>query len=300
MSIAQRLYHDTDAPALAKAFTDFVDRYGRSFELGLATSYHLLNRPLQAMKMGPMGFAMFKRARSSRVMRASISSIFASLSSAIWGASKAWMRNAAVSAPKASSATVRASGESALLVTSRESASFISATASAGRAEGQIVRLQVGVLDRQGQQVFVDGLEVGEEFGELREQILLALGAARVEQLRQIVAVTVNRGGGGAGLIGVLLGVFVGDGHDGALFGFGGRSEVETHLLHQIDAFGFEGDKFGGSLAFLKMQRDQHDHEQQDGPEDHPQNVFRVGLGDHDALLTPRAGTIGAAMVCDL
>ena len=63
MSIAQRLYHDTDAPALAKAFTDFVDKYGRSFELGLATSYHLLNRPLQAMKMGPMGLAMFRRGR---------------------------------------------------------------------------------------------------------------------------------------------------------------------------------------------------------------------------------------------
>ncbi len=63
MSIAERMYHDTDAPALAKAFTDFVDKYGRSFELGLATSYHLLNRPLQAMKKGPMGFAMFKRGR---------------------------------------------------------------------------------------------------------------------------------------------------------------------------------------------------------------------------------------------
>ena len=63
MSIAQRMYHDTDAPALAKAFTDFVDRYGRSFELGLATSYHLLNRPLQALKMGPMGLAMFRRGR---------------------------------------------------------------------------------------------------------------------------------------------------------------------------------------------------------------------------------------------
>ncbi len=63
MSIAERLYHDTDAPALAKAFTDYVDKYGRSFELGLATSYHLLNRPLQAMKMGPMGLAMFRRGR---------------------------------------------------------------------------------------------------------------------------------------------------------------------------------------------------------------------------------------------
>ena len=65
MSIAQRMHHDTDAPALAKAFTDYVDKYGRSFELGLATSYHLLNRPLQAMKMGPMGFAMFSRGRMS-------------------------------------------------------------------------------------------------------------------------------------------------------------------------------------------------------------------------------------------
>ena len=36
---------------------------GGASRLGLATSYHLLNRPLQAMKMGPMGFAMFRRGR---------------------------------------------------------------------------------------------------------------------------------------------------------------------------------------------------------------------------------------------
>ena len=29
LSIAERLYHKTDAPALAKAFTDYVDKYGR-------------------------------------------------------------------------------------------------------------------------------------------------------------------------------------------------------------------------------------------------------------------------------
>lgn len=63
MSIAENKYKDTDAPALAKAFTDFVDKYGRSFEFGLATSYHLLNRPLKMMKMGPMGIAMFTRGR---------------------------------------------------------------------------------------------------------------------------------------------------------------------------------------------------------------------------------------------
>ena len=57
MSIAERRYKDTDAPALAKTFTDFVDKYGRSFEFGLATGYHLLNRPLSMMKMGPMGLA---------------------------------------------------------------------------------------------------------------------------------------------------------------------------------------------------------------------------------------------------
>ena len=54
---------DTDAPALAKTFTDLVDKYGRSFEFGLATGYHLLNRPLAMLKMGPMGMSMFTRGR---------------------------------------------------------------------------------------------------------------------------------------------------------------------------------------------------------------------------------------------
>ena len=63
LSIAERLYHKTDAPALARAFTDYVDKYGRSFEFGLATSYHLLRRPLRMMQMGPMGMQMFTRGR---------------------------------------------------------------------------------------------------------------------------------------------------------------------------------------------------------------------------------------------
>jgi heterodisulfide reductase subunit C len=63
MSIAEQMHKDTDAPALAKTFTDFVDRYGRSFEFGLATRYHLLNRPLKMMSMGPMGMAMLRRGR---------------------------------------------------------------------------------------------------------------------------------------------------------------------------------------------------------------------------------------------
>lgn len=63
ISIAERRYKNTDAPALAKTFTDFVDKYGRSFEFGLATGYHLLRRPVSMMKMGPMGMQMFTRGR---------------------------------------------------------------------------------------------------------------------------------------------------------------------------------------------------------------------------------------------
>jgi heterodisulfide reductase subunit C len=63
MSIAGRHYKSTDAPALAKTFTGFLDRYGRSYEAGLATGYHLLRRPLGVMKMVPMGMKMFARGR---------------------------------------------------------------------------------------------------------------------------------------------------------------------------------------------------------------------------------------------
>ena len=65
ISIAERRYKNTDAPALAKTFTDFVDKYGRSYEAGLATGYHLLKRwkPIQLMKMGPMGVQMFTKGR---------------------------------------------------------------------------------------------------------------------------------------------------------------------------------------------------------------------------------------------
>ena len=63
MAIAERTHRDTDAPALARTFTGFLDKYGRSYEAGLATGYHLLHRPLGMMKMMPMGMQMFTRGR---------------------------------------------------------------------------------------------------------------------------------------------------------------------------------------------------------------------------------------------
>jgi len=65
IAIRDGLARDTDAPALAKTFTDLVERYGRSFELGLASRYYLLNRPMAMLKMGPMGLSMFTRGRMS-------------------------------------------------------------------------------------------------------------------------------------------------------------------------------------------------------------------------------------------
>ena len=50
-------------PALAKTFTDLLDRYGRSFELGLASRFYLFNKPFAMLKMGPMGLSMFSRGR---------------------------------------------------------------------------------------------------------------------------------------------------------------------------------------------------------------------------------------------
>jgi heterodisulfide reductase subunit C len=64
MAIAERTYHGTDAPALAKTFTGFVEKYGRSHEAGLATHYHLKRwKPIQLAKMGPMGIQIFTKGR---------------------------------------------------------------------------------------------------------------------------------------------------------------------------------------------------------------------------------------------
>jgi len=63
LSIAEGMARQTDAPALAKTFTDMVERFGRSYELGLASRYYLFNKPLAMLKMGPLGLSMFTRGR---------------------------------------------------------------------------------------------------------------------------------------------------------------------------------------------------------------------------------------------
>ena len=55
----------SDAPGFSQSFIAFVENYGRSFELGLATRYHLTHHPLEVYKMAPMGLGMLRRGRMS-------------------------------------------------------------------------------------------------------------------------------------------------------------------------------------------------------------------------------------------
>lgn len=53
----------SEAPEFSLTFIDYVENYGRSFELGLATRYHLRFHPLDAVKMAPMAIDLLRKGR---------------------------------------------------------------------------------------------------------------------------------------------------------------------------------------------------------------------------------------------
>ena len=55
--------HVRDAPEFSETFIDYVKKYGRSFELGLASRYHLAHHPMDMPKMAPMGLGMWRKGR---------------------------------------------------------------------------------------------------------------------------------------------------------------------------------------------------------------------------------------------
>lgn len=63
MALAEGKAKGELAPVLAKKFTNFIDNFGRTYELGLALGYHALHRPMAMAKMGPMGTKMFLKGR---------------------------------------------------------------------------------------------------------------------------------------------------------------------------------------------------------------------------------------------
>jgi heterodisulfide reductase subunit C len=64
-AVKAKLYDDSDAPDWSESFIGLVETYGRSFELGLATRYHLTHRPLQKVGMGSFGLGMLMKSRLS-------------------------------------------------------------------------------------------------------------------------------------------------------------------------------------------------------------------------------------------
>jgi heterodisulfide reductase subunit C len=55
--------YSREATAFSKTFIGMVEMFGRGFELGLATQYYMLNKPLAAFGMTPMALGLFRRGR---------------------------------------------------------------------------------------------------------------------------------------------------------------------------------------------------------------------------------------------
>jgi heterodisulfide reductase subunit C len=65
MSARARSHEDDAVPDFSRTFIDLVKRYGRSFELGLATRYHLTHSPLKKVSQGPLALGMMLKDRLS-------------------------------------------------------------------------------------------------------------------------------------------------------------------------------------------------------------------------------------------
>lgn len=63
MSVREGRYDDSAAPDFSETFVGYVEKYGRSFELGLATRYHLSHSPLKKIGQGPLALGMFFKDR---------------------------------------------------------------------------------------------------------------------------------------------------------------------------------------------------------------------------------------------
>ncbi len=63
MAVQKGKFKEAEAADFSKTFIGMVELYGRSFELGLATRYHLAHHPLKMIQMSGMGLKMLQRGR---------------------------------------------------------------------------------------------------------------------------------------------------------------------------------------------------------------------------------------------
>ena len=62
-AIANKQFSKNPHSDWSNSFIGYVEQYGRSFEFGLATRYHLAHHPLSMVGKGMMGFSMIRKGR---------------------------------------------------------------------------------------------------------------------------------------------------------------------------------------------------------------------------------------------
>ena len=63
MAVKAKLYDDSDAPDFSESFIGYIENYGRSFEFGLATRYHLTHKPFTKFNLAPFALGMLTKDR---------------------------------------------------------------------------------------------------------------------------------------------------------------------------------------------------------------------------------------------
>jgi len=63
MAIRAGLYEGAAGPHLSQTYSDYVEKYGRSFEFGLATRHYLRHHPISMRGMAPLGLGMLTKER---------------------------------------------------------------------------------------------------------------------------------------------------------------------------------------------------------------------------------------------
>ncbi len=63
MAVKEKIYNDAKAPDFSKTFINWVENYGRAFELGLMSMHMLKHNPFGVFKMAGMGVGMVTKGR---------------------------------------------------------------------------------------------------------------------------------------------------------------------------------------------------------------------------------------------
>ena len=65
LAVKERLFDESEAPDWSESFVGLVETYGRSFELGLGTRFHLTHKPFQKFNLAPFMVDMLTKNRMS-------------------------------------------------------------------------------------------------------------------------------------------------------------------------------------------------------------------------------------------